>query len=244
MKNQPSNDSPVAVPSGIGVWSGWALPIGFVIVAAGFMAFGRSTEIPLSPVRTVDREQLVVGPRRVAMTDPASIEIEGVSQTCNGCHQIFESASPAGTVPEFHTDVRLSHGLNNRCTNCHDASNRELLTLRDGATVPFEETPQLCSQCHGTVYRDWQRGTHGKTLGSWVTHSADQRRLSCNECHDPHSPKYDPMRPLPGPDTLRMGDQSPRPGHGHSEKKSPLQKWLDDRQPTGDPEHNSDGGHP
>ncbi len=207
-------------------WLSWLLPVGFGIVAAVLLAGNRGGGIPDAPQAIIDRADLSVGPRRVAMTDPAHIEVEGRSQSCSGCHQIFNSSHSAGTPPNYHQDIKFSHGLNNRCVNCHDASDRGRLTLRDGATVPFAQTPQLCAQCHGTLYRDWQRGTHGKTLGSWITHSEAQHRLSCNECHNPHSPGYEPYTPLPGPNTLRMGGQNVETPHGASEKISPLQRWL------------------
>ncbi|MDP1662455.1 MAG: cytochrome c3 family protein [Phycisphaerales bacterium] len=192
----------------------------------------------------VDGASLVVGPRRIAMTDPAHIAVNGEPQNCNGCHQIFKSGSPAGAALSFHQDVQLRHGLNDRCVNCHDPENRERLTLRDGTAVSFKETAQLCAQCHGTVYRDWQRGTHGKTLGSWVTGSAAQHRLNCNDCHNPHAPKYEPYVPLPGPNTLRMGNQAQDEHHDDGGKESPLQRWLKK------PEHRTpgrltvEGGHP
>jgi hypothetical protein len=175
------------------------------------------------------------------MADPPHVMIDGLPQNCNGCHRIFHSASPAGAPLNYHQEIGLFHGLNNRCVNCHDSSDRERLTLRDGTTIPFAETPQLCAQCHGTVYRDWQRGTHGKTLGSWVTNSDAQYRLSCNECHDPHSPKYEPYAPLPGPNTLRMGDQGRDAPHGDHKKESPLQHWLRVPRPGAT---SRDGAHP
>jgi len=204
--------------------AGWSLAIGFAALAIGLLNTSRLASIPLKPTVVFNPAALVPGPRRVAMTDPAHLMVEGMSENCNACHQIFRSSHPAGATLNYHQDVRLNHGLNNRCVNCHDADNRERLTLRDGATVVFSETPQLCSQCHGTVYRDWQRGTHGKTMGSWVTGSKEQLRLNCNQCHDPHSPRYPAYQPLPGPDTLRMGDQQ---SHGADEpSRSPLQRWL------------------
>jgi len=203
---------------------GWLLPVGFALLAAGLFAFSKPAPIPVHPAAAVDRAILVPGPARVAMSDPPRIAVEGVPENCNACHQVFKSAHPAGTDLSFHQDVTLQHGLNDRCVNCHDADNRERLVLRDGTTVPFTQTPQLCAQCHGTLYRDWQKGTHGKTLGSWVTGSAQQVRLNCNQCHDPHSPRFPTYTPLPGPDTLRMGDQS---SHGGGEpSRSPLQRWL------------------
>lgn len=207
---------------------GWLLPIGFVVVAVVLLMGSRRVSIPIPEAVEIDGSRLIVEPRRVAMTDPPHVMIEGLPQTCNGCHQIFSSQSPAGATLQYHQDVHLFHGMNNRCVNCHDAEHREHLTLRDGTRITFAQTPLLCAQCHGTAYRDWQAGTHGKTLGSWVTGSESQQRLSCNECHDPHSPRFDPMEPLPGPRTLRMGE--PRTDHAHHDegKESPLQRWLRD----------------
>ncbi|MBL9140747.1 MAG: hypothetical protein JNK53_02670, partial [Phycisphaerae bacterium] len=126
----------------------------------------RSADFTVAPAHSVNPDNLAVGPGRIAMTDPAQIMVEGFEQNCNGCHQIFQPVPHTERALTYHQEIVLSHGMNDRCLNCHDADNREMLTLRDGSTVPFADTPQLCAQCHGTVYRDWQRGTHGKTLGS------------------------------------------------------------------------------
>ncbi len=205
---------------------GWLLPLGFIALAAALVLTSQSIDIPLVASAQVERGDLAAGARRVAMSDPPQLMVNGISQTCNGCHQIFASASAAGAPRNYHGDLHLSHGMNNRCVNCHDPNDREKLTLRDGTTVSFAQTPQLCAQCHGTVYRDWQRGTHGKTLGSWVTQSEAQRRLNCNECHNPHSPRYEPYAPLPGPNTLRMGAQHGFEHHTEDSAVSPLQRWL------------------
>ena len=238
---QSERPSDSRAPSDPRAWTGWLLTVGFSCIAVALFASSGGNEIPLSPPHSVAREALTVGSKRAAMTDPAHLVVEGLNQNCNGCHQIFQSSQayqsgqPGGAALDYHQDVRLQHGLNDRCINCHDSKDRERLTLRDGATVEFADTPRLCAQCHGTVYRDWQRGTHGKTLGSWMTNSAAQRRLSCNECHDPHSPRYELYAPLPGPQTLRMGDQSRDADLNHAEKQSPLQRWLN---------HSNDGAHP
>lgn len=203
----------------------FALPVGFLIVAAVLWFSPRTVEIPIGAAVAVDPAALVVEPRRRPMTDPPQIPVEGRPENCNACHQIFRSAHGGVSPLSYHTEIRLDHGLNARCINCHDAEDRERLTLRDGTTVPYAETPLLCAQCHGTTYRDWQRGIHGKTLGSWVSGSEAQRRLGCNECHDPHSPRYPAYEPLPAPRTLRMGD--PAAGeHAEPAKRSPLQRWL------------------
>jgi hypothetical protein len=220
------------------------MPIGFVGLAVLLVAGSRQDGVSAPPAAVIDPESLVVGPRRTAMADPPHITIEAVPQNCNGCHQIFHSNSPADATLSYHQELRLQHGLNNRCVNCHDPQDRERLTLRDGATVSFAVTPQLCAQCHGTVYRDWERGTHGKTLGSWITNSDLQRRLSCTECHNPHAPKYDPYKPLPGPNTLRMGEQPASPASGAHGKQSPLQHWLRELDPKHRDHPTTNGGRP
>lgn len=163
-------------------WLGWLLPVGFIGLAALLFSASLRVDIPISAAASVAPHDLTPGPRRAAMTDPAAITIDGASQSCQGCHQIFASTIQApgsdGPLRSFHAEIQLNHGLNDRCTNCHDSADRQSLALRDGTRIPFAATPQLCAQCHGTVYRDWQRGTHGKTLGSWVTHSKDQDRKS------------------------------------------------------------------
>ncbi len=243
MSENPALGKPARLRTS-GAWLGWLLPVGFGIVAVGLFFGSRGVEMPVAPVQFVDPASLVVGPGRVAMSDPAHILVEGQPQNCNGCHQIFKSRSPAGAMPSYHQDIHLAHGLNNRCVNCHDPDDRERLTLRDGATVTFAQTPQLCAQCHGTVYRDWQRGTHGKTLGSWLTSSPAQLRLSCNECHNPHSPRFEPFMPLPGPNTLRMGPQGHGTPHDPPELESPLQRWPRDAGAAANGHPAGDGGHP
>lgn len=225
-------------------WAGWLLPIGFALITIALLASPARVNVPVEASPPVGPGALDVVPLRVALHDPPHSLVNGALENCNACHQVFESTDRLDRPLSYHQEITLSHGLNNRCLNCHDSKNRERLTLRDGSTVSFSQTPQLCSQCHGTVFRDWERGTHGKTLGSWVTGSPYQTRLSCNQCHDPHSPRYEPMAPLPGPRTLRMGE--PR-AHQHltpSTKQSPLQRVLREANPDSSNEPNGSGGHP
>lgn len=240
MKRPQEVDPPAESPSGA---LGWALPVGFLVFAGVLFAAPKRAPAPLTPSKAVAPAALAVGPRRTAMTDPAHTSIEGRPEHCNACHQIFKSLNAGGAAPTFHTQVRLVHGLNDRCMNCHDYTDRERLTLRDGETVTFSEAPLLCAQCHGTVFRDWERGTHGKTLGSWKAESPRRVRLICSECHDPHAPKYPKIEPLPGPTTLRMGDQTPSP-HVAPDDNS-LQRWLRQARSVQSPASTADhGGHP
>lgn len=228
-----------------GSWAGWLLPIGFGIIAVALFASPSRVNIPLGEAASIDPAALVVAPHRVALPDPPRTLVGGVEENCNACHQIFESSHVGGEPLSYHQEITLSHGLNDRCLNCHDPKDRERLTMRDGSTISFAQTPQLCSQCHGTVYRDWQRGTHGKTLGSWITGSESQHRLNCNDCHDPHSPRYQSMAPLPAPNTLRMGEQHADPHHAPAAgKESPLQRWLRDKKTKANADPGHTGGHP
>lgn len=200
----------------------WLLGPVFFGLAAWFVFGSPLMSVPLGGTPPVDRAVFAAGSRRTAMSDPPQTAIAGYGHTCNDCHRLFDSPPVAPRVLMQHTGVVLDHGMNDRCFNCHDERDRELLVLMNGQTLSFAETARLCAQCHGTVYRDWERGTHGKTLGSWDAESGAQRRLRCNECHDPHSPAYEPLRPLPGPSTLRMGDQSV--AHDHGGGGSPLRR--------------------
>ncbi len=195
----------------------------FLLVAAWFVFLSPPAEVPRGEMVVVSRSLFAPGARRIATVDPPMALVGGYEHACMECHRLFNSPPVELRRLVQHTGIALSHGMNDRCFNCHDRDDRSKLVLHDGTLIGFSEVPRLCSQCHGTVFRDWQRGTHGKSMGSWNEDSAAQHRLGCNDCHDPHSPAYPPFVPLPGPNTLRMGDQSQ-----HAEHRSrhiPLRRW-------------------
>ena len=214
----------------------WVIGPVFALLAAWFVFASPKAEIPIVQQPLVDRARFLPGARRDPMGDPPSIVVGGYSRPCNDCHRLFDSPPVEHRTLMQHTDIKFNHGMNNRCFNCHDRRNRERLALHDGTLIGFDEVPRLCSQCHGTVFRDWQMGAHGKTMGSWDATSGKQHRLVCNDCHDPHAPAYRPIAPLPGPNTLRMGDQSPAPEeHG---RHTPLRHWSmpEPRHPAAEPD--------
>jgi hypothetical protein len=206
--DQPGPSQTAAPRAGL---AAWAIGPMFAAVAAWLYFLSPHVEVPRGEMQTVTRDQLKPGARRQPMGDPPQTMIGGYEHGCAECHRLFDSPPVARRTLMQHTDIVLRHGMNDRCFNCHDREDRTRLVLHDGTLIGFGEVPRLCSQCHGTVFRDWQRGTHGKTMGSWDVRSGKQHRLNCNDCHDPHSPAYQPVAPLPGPHTLRMGDQSARP---------------------------------
>ncbi|MFZ4573645.1 MAG: multiheme c-type cytochrome [Phycisphaerales bacterium] len=201
----------------------WAIGPAFAALAAWFALASPNADIPVGEMRIVPRDQIVAGAWRHPLTDAAKAKVGSMNHACSECHKLFGTSPVEGRTLVQHKDIVMNHGMNTRCLNCHDGEDRDKLVLHDGTLVGFDSAPRLCSQCHGTVYRDWERGMHGKTLGSWDVTNPEHYRLTCNECHDPHAPAYQTMAPLPGPDTLRMGDQTRR--HEEARKRSPLRMW-------------------
>lgn len=173
-----------------------------------------------------DASRLSTEPARAMMTDPPTIEIGGVTQRCSACHGMFDSTTRAhGSPLRQHRHIELRHGMNDRCTNCHGRGDHNRLVGPNGDEIPFDRAQELCAQCHGTTYRDWQAGMHGRTNGSWDPTSGRQHRLRCTECHDPHAPAFAPIVPMPAPNTLRQGPQDPDGAHEHHGVENPLMKW-------------------
>jgi hypothetical protein len=62
----------------------------------------------------------------------------------------------------------MAHGRtlrNENCYNCHDRDELDQLHTAEGAKLKFEQATLLCASCHGTTYRDWEAGAHGRTGG-------------------------------------------------------------------------------
>jgi hypothetical protein len=112
----------------------------------------------------------------------------------------------------MHRDIDLRHGKGAFwCLNCHNKQERNTLMLLNGEAIPFDESYRLCGQCHGSVYRDWKLGIHGRRVGQW-----DGRKLYllCAHCHDPHNPKFRKIPGLPKPRPPSYGRwEEDGPGH-------------------------------
>jgi hypothetical protein len=118
---------------------------------------------------------------------------------CTDCHDNKE-LKPNRTRRELkdaHDDIVLKHDEEHRwCLDCHDADNRDRLHLASGQPVPFEESYQVCGQCHGEKYRDWRAGVHGRRSGYW---NGEKTYLLCVHCHSPHQPRFKAIAPKPAP---------------------------------------------
>jgi len=127
---------------------------------------------------------------------PPPFEAEDIFP-CSGCHADIEVNYERREMEFFHTEIQLNHGPKERwCFDCHNPEDRDHLRLVDGSLVGFEESYRLCGQCHGTIYRDWRAGIHGRRRGFW---NGAKSYLLCAHCHNPHSPRFRPLEPLPPP---------------------------------------------
>lgn len=115
---------------------------------------------------------------------------------CSNCHGDMKVNKKRREL-EFHENIKLKHAEAQRwCLDCHDADNRDKLRLANGDLIPFEESYYLCGQCHGTIFRDWKAGVHGRRTGMW---NGQKQYLLCVHCHNPHEPRFKPIRPMPPP---------------------------------------------
>ncbi len=118
---------------------------------------------------------------------------------CSECHEDMEANHRRRMLEDEHVEISemFNHASEQRwCLDCHNPDDRDVLRLANGDLVPFEESYNLCGQCHGTIFRDWKAGIHGKRTGEW--NGKKQYRL-CVQCHNPHSPKFKPIKPMPPP---------------------------------------------
>lgn len=202
---------------------GWIIGPVFLLLAGWFVWAAPDANIPVTERIPVDPAS-IIWPLRAPSTEPPTIEVAGFTKNCSECHSLFQLNPDQPLVLSQHRNIVQGHGMNDRCFNCHDNKDPSQLILPGGDTLPFVESAQLCAMCHGTTYRDWQLGMHGRTTGSWNLHSEAHGKLTCTACHDPHAPAFPSMSELPGPNTLRMGD----PDHvkpAHTGRHNPLRQW-------------------
>jgi uncharacterized CHY-type Zn-finger protein len=118
---------------------------------------------------------------------------------CSNCHASMEVNRKKRVLKEEHADIKLHHAETMRwCLDCHDSKNRDKLRLYNGELVNFTESYRLCGECHGNLYRDWRAGIHGKRMGSF-SGAGKRTYFLCAHCHDPHEPKFKPIKPEPPP---------------------------------------------
>lgn len=117
---------------------------------------------------------------------------------CSDCHADQEVNPQRRVLVDMHDDIEIiNHNEEERwCLDCHNPDDRDVLRLASGRLVSFEESYYLCGQCHGTIFRDWKAGIHGRRTGEW--NGTKTYRL-CVHCHNPHQPRFKPIAPKPPP---------------------------------------------
>ncbi|MEE9362304.1 MAG: cytochrome C [Cellulophaga sp.] len=110
------------------------------------------------------------------------------SFNCTECHlRPLKTLKMDGTVKKAHWDITLVHANENtlNCITCHDGSSMDNLKSLTGNAIDFNNSYNLCSQCHTKQFDDWKGGAHGKRIGGWAPPRA---AMTCVNCHDPHDP--------------------------------------------------------
>lgn len=141
---------------------------------------------------------------------------------CSDCHADMEVNTTRREL-DYHENIVLRHAEEQRwCLDCHNPADRDKLRLASGQLISFEESYYLCGQCHGTIFRDWKAGVHGKRTGMW--NGKKQYRL-CVHCHSPHQPRFKPIKPLPPP--IRPDDIKYTQSASDEIPRNPLEKILE-----------------
>lgn len=149
----------------------------------------------------------------------------GWTYNCMECHRLLQPKWHHDRPMVEHQDIKLAHGENRFCLNCHHPTNRNAFVDYDGTEIPEADVVRLCAKCHGTTYRDWQAGVHGRRNGHWDTAAGPRSQLRCIQCHDPHAPKFPSMKPLAPP------TYPPRAAH------APTGQGAGHKTPAGEPTH-------
>ena len=119
---------------------------------------------------------------------------------CKSCHEGTEPLQ--GNPVEkgvFHEKIVLKHGRNRQCFNCHHRLQPANFSDYDGTPIDLANIQLLCAKCHGTTFRDWNNGAHGRRSGYWDASKGKSKTTVCIACHDPHWPVFKPLRAAAAP---------------------------------------------
>nr|WP_290669303.1 hypothetical protein [Ardenticatena sp.] len=121
---------------------------------------------------------------------------------CSRCHTDSLATLRAQSEQEGqlqHWNISLVHASTQTmtCETCHDVEeNVDALRTLAGQSVDFDQSYQVCAQCHASQFEDWLGGAHGKQVGGWASPRVMQ---TCADCHDPHEPEWDVRWPAVPP---------------------------------------------
>ncbi|WP_298533671.1 cytochrome c3 family protein [uncultured Algibacter sp.] len=116
------------------------------------------------------------------------------SYACTECHSKPLAQMQSKDLKKAHWDIKLNHANSNtmNCVTCHNPDNMDELKSLTGNTIDFNNSYNLCSQCHTKQFEDWKGGAHGKRIGGWAPPRAS---MTCVNCHNPHKPHFESRWP-------------------------------------------------
>ena len=116
------------------------------------------------------------------------------SYACTECHSKPLDKIQSKDLKKAHWDIKLVHANENtmNCVTCHNPNNMDQLNSLTGNNIDYNNSYNLCNQCHSKQFEDWKGGAHGKRLGGWAPPRA---AMTCVNCHNPHKPQFESRWP-------------------------------------------------
>lgn len=196
---------------------GWMLaPAAFILLAASFWSGTWDFTSPRTSVVLIDSSVANMPTVRLSAAEQDRLGGDTSMYSCYSCHEpgaepVVVRDEDGLVVYEEHTwDFRLEHGQNRRneyCYTCHNPDNLEQLVTAQGDLLDIFDANPLCGGCHGTTFRDWENGLHGRVSGYWLKEAGPSRKEDCTSCHNAHSPAFPSLAPWPAPQPLRPAHQ-------------------------------------
>lgn len=191
-------------------------------------AAARSGAPALARPSASSAQEVIHLPERLLGLPTGGVDARGepISVACVTCHSLRRPAAlpeKMSDLDEFHQGLTFRHGAL-ACGSCHVVGDQDRLHKADGTTVPMRDAIELCAQCHGPQYRDYQRRSHGGTNGRWDSSRGPSVRNHCLDCHDAHAPRFLPSTPVlvprdrgtvAGSHARTSGSAAPSPHAGH-----------------------------
>lgn len=154
-------------------------------------------------VREIDGEAFTAEQVR-EVSGGLALHRDGDAYECSMCHEGFSNDPNLKPLEGEHADLVFDHGLNTDCLSCHNPTNSDAFLNHDGTELASDQSTMLCSKCHGVVFRDWEKGLHGRMSSVWNASFGERKNMDCIECHDPHTPGFPSMKPDPAPALSRL----------------------------------------
>jgi hypothetical protein len=116
------------------------------------------------------------------------------SFACSECHSKPLKKLKGKYFKKAHWNIRLNHASTEtmNCVTCHDTKEMNHLRSLTGSAIDFNQSHNVCKQCHTKQFDDWKGGAHGKRVESWASPRAS---MTCVNCHNPHSPGFESRWP-------------------------------------------------